>query len=125
MKKISIILFTALLLTGLTACGTTKEIPEDLSSAQLLQNGQSAVDSGDYTTALRYYNTVLERFGTDTETYIITKYEIGHLYFKQKKYDLAKPYFTEIIDIYNEAPYGSLPPAYKKLSQLQLEQIPD
>jgi len=42
---------------------------------------------------------------------------------KQKKYNLAKNIFNEIIEIYKNSTPGSLPAAYKKLSEIELAKI--
>jgi Tfp pilus assembly protein PilF len=61
----------------------------------------------------------------DTNTYIEAKYELAHLYMKRKKYEKARTALDEILDIYNNAPSGSLPAAYKKLAQIEMAKIPD
>ena len=124
MKRI-LTVFTILLgLSALIGCTTTKEIPSDLTQAQLIQKGQNAFSAGDYKSAELYYKTVIQRFGNNTETYIEAKYELGHLYIKTKNYAKAQEAFDEIMEIYEYASYGDLPPAYKKLAQLGLDSIP-
>ncbi|MCQ2589891.1 MAG: hypothetical protein MJ179_05655 [Treponema sp.] len=125
MKKILFIL--SVLVLGLTfvSCGTTEEIPEDLSSAQLLQQGQNAYFAGTYEVAEKYYIETIKRFGDDTQTYIEARYELGHLYIKTKDYRKAYANFTEILKIYEATPAGYLPPAYKKLCELGLSKIPE
>lgn len=125
MKKLLKAVTIAAVLFTMTACGTTKEIPNDLSQSQLIQKGQNAYSSGDYKTAELYYKTVIQRFGTDTLTYIEAKYELGHLYVKTKQYDKAKEAFDEIIELYDYSSYGDLPAAYGKLAKLGLESIPE
>lgn len=125
MKKIIFTLFL-ITLTGLSiSCKTTKEISEDLTAAQIIQLGQDAFESSNYKEAERCYKTVLERFASETATYVEAKYELGHIYIKTKKYDLAKACFTEILEIYDKDTYASLPGSYKKLSQIGLSKIPE
>lgn len=100
-----------------------EEIPE-MTSQELIQNGQANFESGNYRLALAYYNTAVERFSDWTDVYIEARYEIGHIYMKQKKYSLAEPVFTEILDIYRNSRPGLYPAAYKKLSEIELAKIP-
>ena len=123
-KIAAAILFTALALT-LIGCNSTKNIPDDLSAPQLLQRGQASIDASDYKTAEKYYLKTIEQYGDDTNTYIEAKYELAHLYMKRKKYEKARTALDEILDIYNNAPSGSLPAAYKKLAQIEMAKIPD
>lgn len=129
MKKITLLICT-IALTGAAAftavsCRTVKDIPEDLTAPQLLQRGQSCLDNADYKSAEVYYKTTIDRYGDDTNTYIEAKYELAHLYMKRKKYEKARTALDEILDIYNNAPSGSLPAAYKKLAQIEMAKIPD
>lgn len=125
MKKISILLSVLLITLCMASCGSTQEIPSDLSSAQLLQQGQNAYSSGNYELAERYYLETIARFGDDTATYIEARYELGHLYLKTKNYRKAYINFNEIIQIYEVAPAGSYAPAYKKLAEKGIAAIPE
>ena len=124
MKKTFIIsaFFAILFLFG--ACASKTEIPNDLSQAQLIQKGQNAFGAGDYKTAEVYYKTSIQRYGNNTENYIESKYELGHLYLKTKDYDKAEEAFNEILELYEYASYGDLPAAYKKLANIGLSKIP-
>lgn len=115
----------ALSVLSLTACATMKEIPEDLSAAQIIQLGQNAYDLKDYKTAINCYQTVLDRFGSNSVTMLEAKYELGHVYLAEKKYDKAYTIFTEILELYESVPYGDLPGAYKKLAKIGIQQIPE
>ena len=129
MKKITLLICTialagALALTAVS-CRTVKDIPEDLTAPQLLQRGQSCYDNADYKSAEVYYKTTIDRYGDDTNTYIEAKYELAHLYVKRKNYEKAKAALDEILELYDYAPAGSLPPAYKKLAQIEMAKIPN
>ena len=125
MKKTIFTIFMIALTAIFLSCKTTKELSEDLTSAQIIQLGQDAFESSDYKEAERCYKTVIERFSSETATYVEAKYELGHIYIKTKKYDQAKAYFTEILEIYQADIYGSLPGSYKKLAQIGLSKIPE
>ena len=100
-----------------------KEISEDLDARQLIQLGQDNYDNNRYKAAEKYFNTVLERFGDDPKHYLEAKYELGHLYLKQKKYSAAYDNFKEIEEIYESVPAG-LPGAYRILCGIELAKIP-
>ena len=123
MKK-SIIL-TALFVASMlfVSCKTLKEIPEDKTSAQIIQMGQNYVGNGDYKSAEFCYSTVIERYGTNPSIYVEARYELGRVYLAEKKYDKAYSTFTEVLDIYDR--YGTMiPGAYKKLCNISINQIP-
>lgn len=122
MKKIFIIsVFAAAF--SLLSCATIKEIPENLTSAQIIQMGQNSLVAGDYKSAEFCYETVIQRFGSNPSTFVEAKYELGNAYYKAKKYQEAYDTFTELLDIYGYS-QGNLPGAYKKLAQIGMDKIP-
>ena len=124
MKKIITLAILLAAGTLFISCKTLKEIPEDKTSAQIIQMGQNYVGVSDYSSAEFCYNTVIERFGTDPAIYVEAKYELGRIYLSQRKYEKAYNTFTEILDIYDA--YGMmLPGAYKKLCNISISQIPE
>ena len=129
MKKTHLILITILLgsIFGFltTGCSTLKEVPEDMSAAQLIQQGQNAYGLGDYKAAQMYYNAVIDRFGDDTSTYVEARYELGHLFLKTKDYKKAYAAFSEILELYDSASGSEVPPSYKKLAEIGIERIPE
>ena len=123
MKKLITLtaLFVATML--LFSCKTLKEIPEDKTSAQIIQMGQNYAALPDYKSAEFCYETVIDRYGTDPRIYVEAKYELGRIYLAQKKYDKAYAAFNELLNIYDS--YGAmLPGAYKKLCNISINQIP-
>ena len=128
MKKISTlicILALTVVTLSLTSCQTVKDIPEDLTAPQILQRGQSYCDAADYKNAEACYLATIDRYGDDTNTYIEAKYELSHLYMKTRNYEKARAGLEEILELYSYAPAGSLPAAYKKLAQLDMEKLPN
>lgn len=125
MKKL--IKIAALITIALTffSCKTLKEIPEDKTSAQIIQMGQNYVGVGDYKSAEFCYNTVIERYGSDSLIYVEGKYELGRVYLAQRKYDKAYSVFNELLDIYDSSYGMMLPGAYKKLCNISISQIPE
>ena len=124
MKKL-ISIFAILSISALFfSCKTIKYIQEDKTAAQIIQMGQNCVSVSDYISAEFCYTTVLDRFGTDPSIFAEAKYELGHTYLRQRKYDKAYTTFNELLDIYDA--YGTaLPGAYKKLCNIGLSQIPE
>ena len=126
MKKISLILSIFVLAAAaltFTSCQSVKDIPEDLTAPQLLQRGQSYADNADYKNAEACYLATIDRYGDNTDTYIEAKYELAHLYIKTRKYEKARAILEEILELYDYATVGTLPAAYKKLAQMDLEKI--
>ena len=124
MKKF--ITFAALLAVSalFISCRTLKEIPEDKTSAQIIQMGQNYVGNGNYKSAEFCYNTVIERYGSDPAVYVEGRYELGRIYLTQKKYDKAYDIFTELLALYDD--YATmLPGSYKKLCNISISQIPE
>jgi len=126
MKRFLLIL-SALMLLGLTACKTTEveNIPADLTAAQLLQLGQDAESLSQYKAAEKYFVTTIQRYGLDNAIYVEARYELGNCYLKEKKYDMAKGCFTEILSIYETSTVGELPPAFQKLATIGMGKIPE
>lgn len=124
MKK-SIVLAAVFAVSALfISCRTIKYIPEDKTANQIIQLGQNSSNNNDYKSAKFCYNTVIDRYGTNPTVYVEAKYELGHTYLKQKKYDKAYAAFTEVLALYDS--FGSaLPGAYKKLCNIGLSQIPE
>lgn len=122
MKKLVIILSTLFILLGISSCASVKEIPSDLTANQLIQLGQNAFEAKNYKASEQYFLATIQRFGTNTNTYIGARYELGHLYITTKQYKKAYHIFKEILEMY-EYSYD-LPGAYKKLSTIGLNKIP-
>ncbi|MBO4532081.1 MAG: tetratricopeptide repeat protein [Treponema sp.] len=127
-KKNRTAIAITILITGLlfsfAGCNSTKEIPDDLTAPQLLQRGQASLDSSDYKAAERYFLKTIQQYGDDVNTYIEAKYELAHLYIKIKSYEKAYNTLSEILELYDYDMTGSLPPAYKKLAQIEMDKIP-
>lgn len=126
MKKLIKTSLTAFIFAAaFVSCSSSpKEIPMELTAQELIQKGQDAFESGRYKESLTYYLAITERYTDSLPVYVEASYEIGHLYMKQKKYNLAEPIFQEILLIYERVTPGEIPSAYLKLAQLELKKIP-
>ena len=116
-----IFIFTA----AFFSCKSASMIPQNATYAQLIQMGQDAFGSANYRAAERYYTAVIHRYGMDTKAYIEARYELGHLYLSRKRYADAYKSFNERLGIFENAEYGSIPAAYKKLALMGMDKIPE
>ena len=98
-------------------------IPDDLTTAELIQRGQEASDKNRYSVSLQYYDAVIERFPFDVESVIAAEYEIAFIHYKQKQYSLAKTEFTSLLERYNVPDEELLPAQFKILSNIVLTKI--
>lgn len=125
MKKLVLsFIFAIIIPLAVISCTSLKEIPENLTAPQLLQQGQACLDNSDYKNAEAFYLATIDRYGQDTDIYIEAKYELAHLYIKRKQYEKAYSALDEILELYSYAMTGTLPPAYKKLAQIEMDKIP-
>lgn len=111
----------------LAFCGcqtAPKEIPEDLSALQLIQRGQDEMSNGNYAAADAYYIACIDRYQDDLKTYVEARYELAQSNYKQKKYDMAKKMYTEIVNVFDDpnAIY-QVQSKYKKLANMGLNRI--
>lgn len=124
-RAIAVLFFTFSACATAVSCKTVpSEIPNDLTAAQLIQRGQDELANARYKSADAYYIAAIDRYGSDLKCYVEARYELAHSFYKQKRYEEAKIMFNEIISIFDspDAAYR-LQPKYKKLAQIQLEQI--
>ena len=103
---------------------SVKEVPLEKTPAQIIQMGQNAAATSSYKNAIYCFNTAIDRYGDDANIYAEAKYEIAHVYLKQKKYEQAYNILTELLEIYDYYP-TVLPPAYKKLANIAMSKIPE
>jgi len=119
LKNITGFLLLTLLAAGLAVSCATKpvDIPEDLTAAEMIQRAQEASDRNRYSVSLQYYQTIIERFPSDIDNICAAEYEIAFIHYKQKKYDISKVEFTDLLDRYNTPDEALLPPQFKILAQ--------
>jgi outer membrane protein assembly factor BamD (BamD/ComL family) len=100
-----------------------QEIPADLSPAELIQRAQEASDKNRYPLALRYYETLLERYAFNIDLVCAAEYEIAFIHYKQKKYDAAREKFNSLLVRYDSPDEELLPRQFKKLALKVLDRI--
>ena len=114
-------LFTAIL--AVSCASKPIAINDDLTPAELIQRGQEASDRNRYKIAFQYYAAVIDRFPYDIDSILAAEYEIAFIHYKQKKYDIAKIEFNDILERYNTPDEELLPPSFKILSRMILDKI--
>ena len=122
-RFINMAVFLAAALLMFSCASGPVAIPEDLSPAELIQRAQEASDRNRYEVSLQYYETIIERFPFDIDNTIAAEYEIAFIHYKQKKYDLAKVEFTDLLERYNTPDEELLPPQFKILSHKIMDKI--
>lgn len=108
------------------SCTSNKvAVTDTMTSREIVQQAQNAYDNGNAKLAEQYYKTLLTRYGNDTSIYVEGRFELAHIYVKQKEYKKALPMLQEIITIYDNSEPGQLPGSYRKLAENDLKKIPD
>jgi outer membrane protein assembly factor BamD (BamD/ComL family) len=122
--KLNYIAF-ALLTVLAVSCVTSGpiEIPDGLTTAELIQRGQEASDRYNYNVSIQYYEAVIERFPYDIDSVITAEYEIGFIHYKQKNYTQAKIELNQVLAHYNIPDQELLPAQFKILSNIVLGKI--
>jgi len=121
-RKLRLIITLAAALI-LSACATTVIIDEDMSSAEIMQRAQEAMDRNRYEIAIQYYEALYDRNQTNIDLIITAEYHIAHIKYKQKKYDEAREGLNRVLSYYTTADAILLPQHFRILSQIVLENI--
>ncbi len=118
-------LITLFFVSAFVSCKSTRVEPAaDATDREIVQMAQTAYDDGEESDALDYYNVLLQRFGMNSAVYVEARFEIAHIYFKDKDYEKAAPIYEELLDLYATAMPGQLPGAYQKLAANDYSKIP-
>ena len=124
MRKILFLLLATAAAAVWTSCSSAPPaIPDDISAAELIQQAQEASDKSDWATAVLYYETARERFGTDSGVLVTCEYEIAFIHYKQGKYAEAEEEFLALIAKYDTPAGANLPPSYLILARKVLPVI--
>jgi outer membrane protein assembly factor BamD (BamD/ComL family) len=113
----------AVLVLCIACSSVPKNIPEGLSSQELIQKAQEASDLYRYEAAKAYYLALLQRFSSDPSSVAQGEYEIAFIAYKQDRFQEAKEGFDKLLARYAGPQGKDLPPAYQILSKLVLEKI--
>ncbi|GMO50433.1 MAG: hypothetical protein Ta2G_07960 [Termitinemataceae bacterium] len=124
MKKKILELSFAFILLFLSSCVTTADsLSQDLSSQELIQRAQNASSNNNLRNAEFIYNEVLNRFPLDNEAVCNAKYEIAFIHYKQRKWDISRSEFSDILDRYKKNDAALLPSKFKVLAQIVIDKI--
>jgi outer membrane protein assembly factor BamD (BamD/ComL family) len=118
-------LFLALIFFVTSCQSVPKNIPQDLTADELVNFAQSSYDDGNVKAAQAYYEAIIIRYGDQMDKLVEAEYEIAHLKIKQKKWQQAIPDLQRILSYYEADATGILPPAFKKLAELDLAKVPE
>lgn len=102
-----------------------KDIPADLTAEELINLAQASYDKGNVKAAQAYYEAIIIRYGDQMDKLVEAEYEIAHLKVKEKKWQQAIPDLQRILSYYESDVQGILPPAFKKLVEIDMAKIPE
>ncbi len=100
-----------------------KQIPDGLSSQELVQRAQEASDSYKYDVAKAYYTALLERYSSEPSAVAQGEYEIAFIAYKQERFQEAKDGLQKLLALYSGPESKGYPPAYQILAQKVLDKI--
>ncbi|MDR1231184.1 MAG: tetratricopeptide repeat protein [Spirochaetaceae bacterium] len=125
-KQLLAVAGAAFLAAVLLSCysGPVK-LADDVTAAELVQQGQAAYEWNRYAQAVQYYEAVLERFPGDIDRACESEYEIARIHYKQKKYTQARVEMEALRARYDTGEGEILPTKFKILSEIVLGQIAD
>ncbi|MDA8426425.1 MAG: hypothetical protein M0Z80_09840 [Treponema sp.] len=111
---------------SLGACNTVpKTIPQNLTAQQLVQKAQDESDANNYKAALVYYQTLINRYGSDPAFLCEGEYELAFIAYKEGRLADSKAGFEKLLAIYSGPNGDSLPQGYKILGQKILAHVKD
>jgi len=106
-----------------SACATSAVITEDMTSAEIIQRAQEAMDRNRYNIAVQYYQALYERNQNSIDLLITAEYHIAFIHYKQKKYELAREGMNDVISYYDNPDAVFLPQHFKRLAQIVIATI--
>jgi outer membrane protein assembly factor BamD (BamD/ComL family) len=116
-------IFSILIILLFVSCASTVNISEDISSAEIIQRAQEALDRNRYNIATQYYEALHERNRHNIELVITAEYHIAFIHYKQGRYDQARTEMNALLGYYNSPDAELLPQHFKRLAQIVLERI--
>ncbi|URA09393.1 tetratricopeptide repeat protein [Thermospira aquatica] len=113
---LSLVLF--LTIGGCSQSTSVKEDIKKLSPNILMDKAAERYSVYDYKNALMYYQAVLDNYPESYEDVAWARYEMGYIYYIQKKYNKSKEYFEAA------AASKNAPHAVIILSEMMLSKLP-
>ena len=99
-------------------------IPEDISSAEIIQKAQERSDLNDWKGAQYYYKALLEKFPDDQTLVVTAMYELAFIEYKQGHYETARAGFTAVLEKYASPEGSTLPQTWKILAEKVMAKLP-
>lgn len=99
-------------------------IPENISSAEIIQKAQERSDLNDWKGAQYYYKALLEKFPDDQALVVTAMYELAFIEYKQGHYEAARAGFTAVLEKYASPEGSSLPQTWKILAEKVMAKLP-
>ncbi|MDR0638937.1 MAG: tetratricopeptide repeat protein [Spirochaetaceae bacterium] len=99
------------------------KLSDDVTAAELIQQGQAAYEWNRHKQAVQYYEAILERFPDDIDRVCEAEYEIARIHYKQKKYGQAREEMSALRARYDTEDADILPSKFRILSEIVLAQI--
>jgi len=116
-------MFFAVILS--VSCATKlPPIPEDISSAEIIQKAQERSDINDWKGAQYYYKALLEKFPNDQALVVTAMYELAFIEYKQGHYEAARAGFTAVLEKYASPEGSTLPQTWKILAEKVMAKLP-
>ncbi|HAP54636.1 MAG: hypothetical protein LWX23_06995 [Spirochaetia bacterium] len=110
---------------ALISCATRLEpVPENASSAEIIQRAQERSDAYDWKGAQYYYRTLQERFPDDLNLQVTAMYELAFIEYKQGHYEAARAGLQEVLALYKKPEGASLPQTWKILAEKVMAKLP-
>lgn len=126
LKKTLLCLIATTCVVFMSCTGIPDQLPDDITSGELIRKAQESYDKGKYKAAEYYYNAAISRSLDNPRELLFSEYELAHMKIKQKKFDEGKVILNRLLSYYNGNEDSSVyPPAYKKLIELDLSKIPE
>ncbi|MDX9784579.1 MAG: hypothetical protein RBT72_07500 [Spirochaetia bacterium] len=113
------------LVLALGSCATKLEpVPENASSAEIIQRAQERSDIYDWRGAQYYYRTLQERFPDDLNLQATAMYELAFIEYKQGHDEAARAGFEQVLALYKSPQGASLPQTWKILTEKVMAKLP-
>lgn len=111
------------------ACQTSEvEVSDETSAEKIIQLGQEASGANRYIEAKAYYETLIERYGSNIQYMVVGTYEIALINQKQNNLKEARQGYNEVLGYYEDSAQAALLPEWprvladKKLKEIESEE---
>ena len=117
------VVLAALAALIVSCASAPKPIPDTLTPAELIQRAQDNTDRNKLDEAIRYYQTILDRYPTDLPSVCAAEYEIAFIRYKQGRAEEATQGFRTLLARYEGVDAELLPAHFRILGEKILAKI--